>query len=455
MLTPQPSAPLEGQNISLLLSVSDNAYLSTAALNWNDGTPHSQAWSSIHSTALNQTVSIGSYAEGAQIIYWGTAADASGNSSETAHTTLAVLDSDTDGPIITNIQVSEVGGNINGIIEAGEQVRLDWSANDPSGISSVTLNVNGSPVSVLDSYYSLCGPFAPGNYPYTISVADNDNSPASSAHNGFFTVESLPAPVVVAPNGGEVWTIGSPAVVSWNPGLVNYESTDIYLSRDNGGVWSPLVTGYVGTPFTWQLGIVTEPASNQCLVKVVGNYPGGSVEDVSDALFVIQSAAACVEVSAGTLEGVRNELLELPVNCEDVSNANITAFQFTLSFNPDSILAEPPYYILNGCLAEGWTIFEVHDNIAGSLTLGGFGVAPLSGSGILTKPVFRLAADALPGSCSQLQFDSFQFNEGTPCAATTGGQICAHMTNTVSGCLSYYNSDFAIPNIQLVVNDLE
>jgi hypothetical protein len=449
-VVPSPSNPMEGQGISLQFNVTDNAYLSSAELYWNDGSLHSQNWSSINNTLLNQTAAIGSFPEAAQIIYWGTAIDASGNSSETPHATLTILDSDVQGPEITNVSVTEVNANGNGIIEAGEQVRIDWNASDPSGISSVTLFVNGVSILVQGSYFALCGPFAPGNYPYSITATDNDNSHSSTTHSGVFTVAVPSSPVVISPNGGELWTIAAPAIISWNPGSTTFESIDILLSRDNGGSWNPLITNYSGTPNSWQWQNVTGPESDQCLIKVIGNFLGGSVEDVSDAVFMIHPPASCLEVSADIMEGIPGELLELPVRCEDLTNANITAFQFTLSFNPDSLQTESPFYSLEGCLSAGWTLFEVHDNNAGTLTLGGFGVTPLSGSGILIKPVLRLVSNALPGSCSQVHFDSFTFNEGVPCASTTDGRICARMTNMISGCVEYYGGAYPVPNIYLI-----
>ena len=122
----------------------------------------------------------------------------------TAMEVLPVRDSDTDGPAITNVVVSEHNGDGDGIIEGGEQIKTTWSLADPSGIASTELLVDDTsitPISGLGSGNPLTanceavfGPLAGGNHDFSIVASDSDedfgsvDSSAASEYLGSFQV---------------------------------------------------------------------------------------------------------------------------------------------------------------------------------------------------------------------------------------------------------------------------
>ncbi|MGD9549213.1 MAG: Ser-Thr-rich GPI-anchored membrane family protein [Candidatus Krumholzibacteriia bacterium] len=111
-------------------------------------------------------------------------------------------------------------------------------------------------------------------------------SPGFIAFDWIQTVDTVPAPIqVVAPNGGEVWPIGSTRTIQWtNPG--GYTSFTTQLSLNGGGTWSTLHTGLPGN-YYYRDWVVTPPASSNCRIKVTGYYAGGSSSDISDGPFTI------------------------------------------------------------------------------------------------------------------------------------------------------------------------
>ncbi|MFW9940363.1 MAG: M4 family metallopeptidase [Candidatus Thorarchaeota archaeon] len=81
-----PSSPIETQSITLNISSSDNNHLDRVTLHWNDGSAHSNSWTSINASAFSQSYNIGSnYIAGQQIEYWVEVWDESGNHTESQH----------------------------------------------------------------------------------------------------------------------------------------------------------------------------------------------------------------------------------------------------------------------------------------------------------------------------------------------------------------------------------
>ncbi len=130
---------------------------------------------------------------------------------------------------------------------------------------------------------------------YTIRQIDNSSiiTAAGAMHCIVMhvpTVNPGPAPVVrvTEPNGGGVWTIGTPCEVRWTArDDVSVQSIDIYLSTDGGATWPVTVaTGEANDGvFAW-----TVPAlpTTQARIKVVAtDADGNEGADASDADFTI------------------------------------------------------------------------------------------------------------------------------------------------------------------------
>ncbi len=129
----------------------------------------------------------------------------------------------------------------------------------------------------------------------------------------------------------------------------------------------------------------------------------------------------------------------IPVQVGDVTDQDIVAFEFTVTFDPTLLNAVDPYYDVTGRLAADWTIFETHNNTTGTLNIGGFGTTPLEGEGQLLCLQFQVLPQAPGGSVSPLTFTSFMFNEGTPEAETSDGSL------TVEGSGADDRNGFSVP----------
>jgi hypothetical protein len=94
-----------------------------------------------------------------------------------------------------------------------------------------------------------------------------------------FTIRGI---AVMAPNGSEVWVVGSQQLIAWDDGESSLVM--IELSRDGGSTWETL---FESTPNDGaQLWFVTEPFAGDCLVRVTQLDASGA-SDTSDSSFSI------------------------------------------------------------------------------------------------------------------------------------------------------------------------
>lgn len=101
------------------------------------------------------------------------------------------------------------------------------------------------------------------------------------------------APVVTAPNGGEV--IDASKTITWTAGTDPEGDTlvyDIDYSANNGGAWTAVASGVSGTSYIWNTSALS--AGSSYLVRVRSRDPGGltSGYDQSNAVFTIQHNVA-------------------------------------------------------------------------------------------------------------------------------------------------------------------
>ncbi len=108
----------------------------------------------------------------------------------TIHAPIIILDKQICGPTISGVTVAEYNGNGDGMIESNEQVKVSWTLNDPTGIASTQLTVDGSaagqiyglgggnPVSA--NCYAILDPLKPGYPTFTITATNADISPDTS-----------------------------------------------------------------------------------------------------------------------------------------------------------------------------------------------------------------------------------------------------------------------------------
>jgi hypothetical protein len=147
-----------------------------------------------------------------------------------------------------------------------------------------TLMAGGVASGSMGGSHSVTVPYANSNkcfvrvqHTMTPSIRDESNA-------GFTIVP--PVINITAPNGGEVWNIGSSYNIAWSTmGMIS--AVDIYETRDNGMSWSVVQMGVPngvgGGSYTWLIG---GSASTQCKVRVRDSSTP-LVADTSNATFTI------------------------------------------------------------------------------------------------------------------------------------------------------------------------
>src|SRR3989338_3213106 len=138
-------------------------------------------------------------------------------------------------------------------------------------------------------------PTATGNYNFTVQV----KSGSQIAYRDFrlSVLTSPPAAIrIISPNGGEIWTKGSAAMIDWEDS--NYKTGDAYtvhLTAANGSSY-----GWIGSSLVYDTSLAwhsvgtlgdgsTVPPGSDYYIQVVKQYGGGNY-DQSDAPLSIVSA---------------------------------------------------------------------------------------------------------------------------------------------------------------------
>ncbi len=105
-------------------------------------------------------------------------AESAQNNAQTA--TVTVRDDDTEGPVISDVSVSEAGGDGDGYLEAGERLTVRWTADDPAGVTDVAIEIDGEEVGRTDGGSLDVGPLDAGEHDFSVQAWDADDSPAAS-----------------------------------------------------------------------------------------------------------------------------------------------------------------------------------------------------------------------------------------------------------------------------------
>ena len=108
--------------------------------------------------------------------------------------------------------------------------------------------------------------------------------------------------------------------------------------------------------------------------------------------------------------------ISFPVTVGDVSGQDIKAFLVTITYDPSVFRIDGVE--TNDALSQDFSIVFNAD-VPGQVTVGGAHFESLLGEGDL----FRLKGAFLKKGTTDLVFDSFTFNEGSPSAATGNGEI--------------------------------
>jgi hypothetical protein len=133
-----------------------------------------------------------------------------------------------------------------------------------------------------------------------------------------------------------------------------------------------------------------------------------------------QPEAVTLAVSAPVFNSTPGANMTIPITVGDTTGLNIVAYVFDLVYDPAVITPQANPILTTGTLSAN--LLPTFNPISpGLLKVVFFGANPTVGSGILFK--FRFTAVGPIGSSSPLTWVGFKWDEGTPLASVTHGQV--------------------------------
>ena len=126
-----------------------------------------------------------------------------------------------------------------------------------------------------------------------VRVSDVGSS-ASDVSNGAFTIADR-AVTVTAPNGGEIWSVGSSKAITWTSSGAAIANVKIEYSTNGGSSWSAIYSSTANDGSeAWT---VPNAPSGQCRVRI-SDASASTVKDISDADFSIVTVPTNITVTA-------------------------------------------------------------------------------------------------------------------------------------------------------------
>jgi hypothetical protein len=158
---------------------------------------------------------------------------------------------------------------------------------------------------VSDGTYNWTVPVVTQASDYTVVITSVNNSSFTDVSDANFTIQ-ISGITVSSPNGNEVWEIGSSYDITWTDNIAE----DVKIELFKGGVFNSTIissTPSDGT-YNWTIPAVTQASDYTVVITSVSN---GSITDVSDANFTIQTSTISVTSpnggeswSAGTTQNI-------------------------------------------------------------------------------------------------------------------------------------------------------
>ena len=118
-----------------------------------------------------------------------------------------------------------------------------------------------------------------------IRITDNGRQVVWDKSDANFTILPKPVITITAPNGGEVWRVGTPRNIIWtdNGGLISNNLT-IEYSTNGGGAWQVITNSYANAgSYGWT---VPDNVSATCLIRIT-DASRPTTTDTSDEAFQI------------------------------------------------------------------------------------------------------------------------------------------------------------------------
>ncbi len=184
-------------------------------------------------------------------------------------------------------RITVISPNGGEIWYAGNSMDIQWNSQGNSGHIKIELSRNGGSTwemlfaSTPDDGKQSWVVTGPASTNCKVRISDVDGNP-SDVSDGVFTIKE-PQLIIVSPNGGETWRVGTTQTITWTSEGTSGQ-VRIELSRSGSSTWETLVAT---TPDDQtQAWSVTSPAATNCLIKI--SDVDGAPVDLSDATFAIR-----------------------------------------------------------------------------------------------------------------------------------------------------------------------
>jgi len=156
--------------------------------------------------------------------------------------------------------------------------------------------------------------------------------------------------------------------------------------------------------------------------------------DIAVGAFTVLNCTSTIPVSLPTnVTASAGNNVTIPLTVGDLTNKGVLSYDFLITFDPTQITPQATAVTQSGTLSNSM-ILATNTNVPGQLRVSGASTSALSGAGTLLNLNFTVITQTT--ACATLSISNFVFNEGSPCASTTSGQVCRGSAN-ISGAVNY------------------
>ncbi len=175
----------------------------------------------------------------------------------------------------------------------GDSENITWDTENAGSYVEIELYLAGSLVGTItnstpiDGNYSWTIPaWCESSVYYKVKVTDTSNSLTYDYSNNNFSITGVPEIIVISPNGGENWEIGSSHTINWTGENIG-NNVKIQL-WENGSNYVTIVNStYNDGSYTWSIPESIEPSSQYKLK--INDTSDASIYDFSDDNFSLYS----------------------------------------------------------------------------------------------------------------------------------------------------------------------
>ncbi|NWG27303.1 MAG: T9SS type A sorting domain-containing protein [Ignavibacteriaceae bacterium] len=235
---------------------------------------------------------------------------------------------------------------------------ITWTSLNLTDVSIDYSTDNGSNwINVVSS-----APAAGGSYTWMVAntpstqclvrISDASNPSIYDISDATFTITAAPNPMitVTAPNGGEVWVVGTVHQIKWTRQDVTTVKID--YSTDNGSTWSVVVASRPAVYGNYNWTIPNTP-STQCLVRI-SDISNPAVFDVSDGTFTIQDVVPVEDLNSGIPEEYNlAQSYPNPFNPSTIIEFSLPESASNVNLSIYNVLGEKVAELINNALTAG------------------------------------------------------------------------------------------------------